>query len=82
MSIESLVCELQDGAGKANESLAADNTRLRTEIASLRALVKEIADDLRGYLCESECNGACASFGHCCSQTSRQIVAKAREVLK
>lgn len=54
---------------------------LRDQVASLSSLVKELADDLSGYLCDSECNGSCESFGHCCNQTSRKIVAKAREVV-
>ena len=58
------------------------NRKCCDENDMLKGLVKELADDLSGYLCESECNGACASFGHCCNQTSRQIIAKAREVVK
>ena len=62
-------------------SQMCEHRKIIDKCNALRQLVKELADDLSGYLCESECNGACASFGHCCSQTSRQIIAKAREVL-
>lgn len=77
------------GILKANESLAADNTRLRDELAAkdaeivkLRALVGELADALDSYPCHNCKHGSerCEWCGTI--QGLDALVSKAREVTK
>ena len=81
------------GILKANESLAADNTRLRdelaakdAEIANLRALVNGLADVVSTAR-PKFCNGCpavlCAIGGKLCDfvRNADELVAKAREVV-
>ena len=77
------------GILKANDAFAADNTRLRGELAEkdaenekLRALVKELADALEDRTCKAVCELYCteADKKDCVNLENRALVAKARKM--
>ena len=67
-------CRFPDGALDEYERAFAEN-------ASLRTLVKEIADIVDAPLCHQDCS-KCPPDTRCASKRLRALVAKAREVVK
>lgn len=78
---------LVGGEGKIDGEIKDLRETVNTEIASLRALVKELADALDGFTCKGDCEKYCVIDEHtkdkeeCVHIDNRALVAKAREVV-